>query len=333
MKTSVFLPTDFESAQAYRGAMLAWEDPHGRMVSNGTGCILWDWSWRALLGARGADARNWLHGMLTANVRELAPGALAPSFVLNARGHILGTLLIAALADDAFVLLTDEQQRLSLYSHLRRYIIREKVEFCDYGESSVASLAIWGAQAESCLNRAGLPTPPRMRMETLKPESAWLLHMRWGMGEVWELASAGDGLADWAWRLEAAGAAWELGALQERARVAWGVPLFGQDIRERDLPQETRQMDALDFHKGCYLGQEIVERIRARGQVHRGLYRLHFPGPVEAGMAILKAGQAAGEITSAARLSSGEGAALGYVRDAQPGERVRVGELEGVLEE
>ncbi len=46
-------------------------------------------------------------------------------------------------------------------------------------------------------------------------------------------------------------------------------PNYGQDIRDRDLPQETEQMQALTFTKGCYIGQEIVERIRARGQVHR----------------------------------------------------------------
>jgi len=49
----------------------------------------------------------------------------------------------------------------------------------------------------------------------------------------------------------------------------WVVPLYGQDIRERDLPQETEQQRALNFNKGCYIGQEIVERIRSRGKVHR----------------------------------------------------------------
>ena len=48
-----------------------------------------------------------------------------------------------------------------------------------------------------------------------------------------------------------------------------GIPLYGVDIRERDLPQETEQMRALNFNKGCYVGQEIVERIRSRGNVHR----------------------------------------------------------------
>ena len=52
-------------------------------------------------------------------------------------------------------------------------------------------------------------------------------------------------------------------------RIATGIPLYGVDIRERDLPQETEQARALNFNKGCYVGQEIVERIRSRGDVHR----------------------------------------------------------------
>ena len=55
----------------------------------------------------------------------------------------------------------------------------------------------------------------------------------------------------------------------EMWRVLQGIPNYGQDIRDRDLPQETEQTQALNFTKGCYIGQEIVERIRSRGQVHR----------------------------------------------------------------
>ena len=58
-------------------------------------------------------------------------------------------------------------------------------------------------------------------------------------------------------------------------RIAEGIPQYGQDIRERDLPQETEQERALHFTKGCYIGQEIVERIRSRGAVHRKFTGFH----------------------------------------------------------
>ena len=80
---------------------------------------------------------------------------------------------------------------------------------------------------------------------------------------------------------------------------------------ERDLPQETSQMRALHFSKGCYLGQEIVERIRSRGNVHRHLRPLELDGPVPAGGTelTLEDGTVRGQITSAAELPLTSGSA------------------------
>ena len=64
----------------------------------------------------------------------------------------------------------------------------------------------------------------------------------------------------------------------EMYRIARGVPRYGVDLRERDLPQETGQQHALNFSKGCYIGQEIVERIRARGNVHRAFMGFEVQG-------------------------------------------------------
>ncbi len=71
-------------------------------------------------------------------------------------------------------------------------------------------------------------------------------------------------------------------AALELLRIASGIPRYGQDIRERDLPQETEQQRALHFSKGCYIGQEIVERIRSRGNVHRKFTGFEVQGPLPA---------------------------------------------------
>jgi folate-binding protein YgfZ len=102
-------------------------------------------------------------------------------------------------------------------------------------------------------------------------------------------------------------------ATLEAFRIAEGIPAYGIDIAERDLPQETSQMRALSFNKGCYLGQEIVERIRSRGSVHRHLRQLELSGPVPApGVELtLDGGAIAGQITSAAELPlAGQAASL-----------------------
>jgi folate-binding protein YgfZ len=115
----------------------------------------------------------------------------------------------------------------------------------------------------------------------------------------------------------------------EMHRIAAGVPLFGVDIRERDLPQETEQARALNFNKGCYVGQEIVERIRSRGNVHRKFtsFVLEEPRSISADARISLGEKEVGEITSAAVLPLGSGeqtVALGYIRRevAIPGREV-----------
>jgi folate-binding protein YgfZ len=105
----------------------------------------------------------------------------------------------------------------------------------------------------------------------------------------------------------------------EAMRLLEGRPLYGRDITERYLPQETNQLQALHFSKGCYLGQEIVERIRSRGQVHRLLTPLTLTGelPKELPAPIEADGKAVGEITSAGLVPLPDGdqiLALGYVR-------------------
>jgi folate-binding protein YgfZ len=118
----------------------------------------------------------------------------------------------------------------------------------------------------------------------------------------------------------------------EMQRIVAGVPLYGVDIRERDLPQETEQTRALNFNKGCYVGQEIVERIRSRGNVHRKFTGFVVEGaePVVAGAKIMAGEKEVGEVTSSTTLLLPAGArtlALGYIRRevGVPGREVTVG--------
>jgi aminomethyltransferase len=116
----------------------------------------------------------------------------------------------------------------------------------------------------------------------------------------------------------------------EYLRILSGTPSYGVDIRNtdaaHDLPQETGQTRALHFAKGCYLGQEIVERIRSRGSVHRTFHGFELTGALPAPGAPLTAESSprpVGELTSVAAIPLPESAAapartiqlaLGYVR-------------------
>ena len=118
----------------------------------------------------------------------------------------------------------------------------------------------------------------------------------------------------------------------EALRIACGIPKFGVDIRQKDLPQETGQERALNFSKGCYIGQEIVERIRSRGAVHRMLTGFEVSGDrPSVGLRIQDEGKDVAEITSVAGVPSDSGErilALGYGRREVmvPGREFVVGE-------
>jgi aminomethyltransferase len=115
----------------------------------------------------------------------------------------------------------------------------------------------------------------------------------------------------------------------ETFRILCGIPKVGPDIKERILPQETGQERALNFTKGCYIGQEIVERIRARGNVHRAFMGFEIEGPAPApGTKIQSGGKDVGEITSVSSAPlKNKRLALGYLRkEAAAAEALTAGE-------
>jgi folate-binding protein YgfZ len=212
-----------------------------------------------------------------------------------------------------------------LMAHLNQFIIMDDVELVPLGDEQAGSLTaigLTGPQADDVLQRLGLPGsahPMTAKFVEWNGLDLWIVR---GYGvvaphyEFW-LPSAGLGRL-WAC-VRTAGASPVGCASLEKLRIAEGIPAYGVDMVERDLPQETSQMRALHFNKGCYLGQEIVERIRSRGNVHRHLRPLELTGPVpESGTEMfLEDGKAAGQITSAAELPLAKGRrvfALGVVR-------------------
>jgi aminomethyltransferase len=149
----------------------------------------------------------------------------------------------------------------------------------------------------------------------------------WQNGFVAHLASTGrvgvrvfvpvafkDALAE---RLSNVGVPQAAPAEARLVRIENGIPRYGDDISERYLVQETQQLHAIHLNKGCYLGQEIVERVRSRGQVHRVLMplRIHTAAPPPPGTKLRAGSENAGEITSAEFSPTlGEVVALGYIR-------------------
>ncbi len=288
---------------------------------------------RAKISVTGGDRMRWLNGMITNNVRDLTPGRGVYAFLLNPQGRILADLY-AYNRGELLLLDTDHSQVEKILAVFRKYIIMDKVEVANVSDKLTA-IGIAGPEARESLRAAGFEVPELERLQFV--ELSWrqisLTVVRGDNehAETFEVWLAPENIEPVYQSLVTAGAKPVGTAALELLRVGTGVPGYGVDIRERDLPQETEQQRALNFTKGCYIGQEIVERIRSRGNVHRKFTGFEVQGELPPpGSKIQVDGKDVGEITSAASLPLADGErrlALGYIRRevATPGTLVDAG--------
>ncbi|HZT33299.1 MAG TPA: glycine cleavage T C-terminal barrel domain-containing protein [Bryobacteraceae bacterium] len=283
-----------------------------RALREGAGWL--DLSDRGRIFAAGEDSARLLHAMSTNHIQGLAPGGGCYTFFLNAQGRIQADALILRL-EGRFLLDTEAETRESLYRHLTKYIIADDVVLEDASET-LTSLALEGPRAGAVLEGLGAPVPVQDYGHASWEGKIVARASSTGAPGFRVYLPAGEkaGLTD-AFRRAGAEAASPEDA--DRVRLEYGRPRYGQDIFDTTLPQETRQMHAVHFQKGCYLGQEIVERIRSRGHVNKLLVSLEVEGgqTPAPGTKLHAAGNEAGEITSAIISPTlGKVVALGYVR-------------------
>jgi len=321
---------------SYRGAdtPACFGDTAAEFRSLLQGCAMVDMNWQAKLVLTGEDRVRWLNGMVTNNVRDLAPGHGVYSFLLNAQGKIQGDL-VSYNRGDYLLVTTDRAQAPTIVAMFDRYIIMDDVEVADISDK-LATIGIAGPNAAQVLSSAGID------VTQLEPgqvtDTVWRdvgISIARGAQppidgyEIWFASEHADQVWD---ALHSAGAKPAGSDALELYRMVRGVPRFGVDLRERDLPQETGQHYALNFAKGCYIGQEIVERIRSRAILHRTFVGFEVEGePPAPGTKVQVNGKNAGEMTSAARVPFPGGErtlALGYAHReiAVPGTAVQIGE-------
>jgi folate-binding protein YgfZ len=330
----------------YRGAITAaaFSSPVTELAALRAGCGVYDLGFRAKIALAGKDRVRWLNGMVSNNIRDLAAGDGVYAFILNPQGHILGDLT-AYNRGESLLVDTDRCQAEKILAIFRKYIIMDKVDVSDLSEQLTA-LGVSGPQARAVLAACGFelaelaaPRAGDLQLHLHLDDAKWrgvdcmLARSEDNSYEIWLAPGEVRKLWD---ALVAAGAIPVGADALETHRILSGVPLYGVDIRERELPQETEQAQALSFTKGCYIGQEIVERIRARGNVHRMFtgFLLENGAPVAAGAKIVARDAAAaekevGEVTSVASLPGepGRSVALGYIRRevGAPGREVTIG--------
>ena len=280
----------------------------------------------------GRDRASFLQGMLSNDVKALAPGQGCPAAFLDAHGKVMALLHVYALADRLLLELPPGLTQKTLLL-LDKYLISEKASFEPVDEAW-AVLSLQGPGAPALLAAAAgrrLDLAPHAHVEAILAGADARVVQRSEFGNiagyfVWTTPS---GAAPIRAALLAAGAAPVEHEVAEILRVEAGVPAYGQDVDESVLLPETGLEHVVSYTKGCYIGQELVARVKYRGHVNRALTGLRLEGErVPApGAAIVTADREIGRVTSAVRSIALEGPiALGYVRreHREPGEGVSV---------
>jgi folate-binding protein YgfZ len=329
-------------AGEYRGATTAvrFGDPQAEFAALRGGSGVYDLGFRAKISLTGGDRTRWLNGMVTNNVRDLGVDRGVYAFLLNPQGHILGDML-AYNRGESILVDTDCGQAEKILATFDHYIIMDDVEVTNLSEQLTA-LGIAGPKAGEVLAASGFTTADMQALQvksvTWRDAECTLVRGEDAEHISYEIWLAPDKVRQLWDALLAAGALPVGSEALEMLRIISGTPRYGVDIRERDLPQETEQARALNFNKGCYVGQEIVERIRSRGAVHRKFtgFVAENAAQIAAGTKIVAAEKEVGEITSAAvlRLPGGEKmVALGYIRRevGVPGREVTIGGVKATV--
>ena len=281
---------------------------------------------RALIEVQGRDRASWLHNLTTNQVKTLGVGEGNYSFALNLQGRILFDLNLFVRANSIWIDL-DRRFLETAKKHFNKYTITEDVTLIDR-TSEFTRVGIIGRRSAELVAAMGVGNAAAMA-SLAQSVFAWggvevgvVRHDFCGpMGfELFVPVAASEGFEKAIFQGEFGQPVQRISAeVVETLRVEAGIPWPGSEITDEYLPAETRQLErGVSYLKGCYLGQEVVERMRSRNVVARQLVGLRVPNHTlsSIGGAILtETGDTVGRVTSAVlspRL--GCGIALGYVK-------------------
>lgn len=296
------------------GSSVPWSYGDGALEHEhlGKAAGLWDRSAWDRLELLGRDRTRYLNGLVTINVAALEPGTGAYGFLTLAKGQILSDVVVLAF-EDRFWLELPPGQLSIVEAHLKKYVVTEEVEILPLDE--MLPVALLGAEAETeivalvCRPVLGLEGRfSHLRLSLLGTEVEISRQPLLGLPafSIWVPASIADLVLDE--MMSVAKSLQPVGyEAAEIARVKAGVPRFGADFSSQNLPQEVGCESAVDFEKGCYLGQEVVARLHFRGQVSRQIRPLLVEAKAlpEVGTQLLYEGRPAGVLSSVVEAGSG----------------------------
>ncbi len=262
--------------------------------------IFFDLSSRTKLRVAGTDRERFLNGQLSNDVRKATEERSIESCILNAKGRLNASLFVAA-EEESYLLDADPELGESLQPRLDRYIIADDVWLTD--ETAQWSIFhIWGTPAPA------LPSKFKVRSAIRFSEPG---------SDIWAAATDRNELFG---QLSVQSTFYDADRV-ELLRIERGIPRWGRELTDEIIPIEANLEErTIDYEKGCYIGQEVISRMKMSGQTNKRLCGLvsQEDSPLSAGMKLFPAGEGqkeVGWVTSAAwseRL--GKQIALGFVK-------------------
>jgi folate-binding protein YgfZ len=285
-------------------------------------CGVLDRSSRGKLLLRGSEAAEYLQGQLTNDIEVLAPGEGCYAALLDRKGHMQADMRVLRLADDEIWVDTEPEAVEAARRHLDMYKIGREVMLEDVGEGR-AILSLIGPRS---VELAGSPALPEHASAPISIAGVECLAVGTALG-IDLIAAAADSERLRA-ALAAAGAP-EVGPeAVEILRIEAGTPRFGSEMDTATMPAEAGIVaSAVNFEKGCYIGQETVARLHYKGKPNRHLRGLRLSAPAQPGATLSLAGKEVGRIGGSCVSPLHGPIALAIVRrEAEPGSELRVGE-------
>lgn len=252
--------------------------------------------WR-VISVSGTDARTWLHDLITADVDGLPDRRSRRSLLLTPTGRIRADFHIAAV-DGSFVLLQAPEQPEAVDGILRPYVLSSDVQVQDRSDRSVLVAVLDGSATADGSDEIEL-TPSVVGS---------------GHDVIVTPGVAAERLLE---RLRGSGLIEVDTTALETMRIREGIARMGADFGPDALPAEAGLEDAVDFTKGCFLGQESVAKVRNLGHPPRVLVHVRSDAPLAPGASVVSGETVVGEVTSAATAPDGVDAIVRIRWDAE----------------
>jgi folate-binding protein YgfZ len=297
-----------------------------QVLKSGAGLYLQ--SGRLIVRVRGDDRVSFMHGMCTADVKALAPGFVVPALFLTEHAHLIAESFIYALDEPELWLEVEDSQWPEIQSHLEKLLVADDVEMEQAG--SLAVLDIEGTGAEDVI-RTVFGVSELTPWHHIGREQVRIANLPRYLGPAFSVIAEKSSIPELSERIrhlcpEIA----EIGPeLLDVLRIENGLARIGKDTTQRTLAVEARFERAISFSKGCYLGQETIERATARGALKHRLcgIRIASDGLPAPGAHIMLGSKEVGRLTSVARSPSFGAIGLAILHHSAwvPGTRVLIG--------